>query len=234
MVSERSNSPSIVELETTLAHLEQQINSSTIALEKATEKVRLVERDNCEFFTQLHREISLPMKDIADTARLMLSSKLNTGQKATAQDIEQSGQRLLESIKAAKRVMKNPEAEFTKQLGSKNGNTSSFIDEDYVRKLKADFNPDPFRSLLQYFFNDVEQAIEDLENAVNRNDTSEIQNLLHLLKGCSANFGARTIVAFCIDHKEGLNRPEGMTEAQIMQLKQIYESCKDQLLQAAM
>jgi len=110
---------------------------------------------------------------------------------------------------------------------------SQLIDMDYVNNLKKDFKAGLLKTLLQQYFSDAEQALRDLARAVEKHDFSKAQDLLHLLKGCSANFGASAIVNLCDNHRTRLKNLEDMTKADIMGLKQTYQGTKNQLLMAA-
>jgi len=110
---------------------------------------------------------------------------------------------------------------------------SQLIDMDYVNNLKKDFQGGLLKILLQQYFSDAEQALRDLARAVEKGDFSKTQNLLHLLKGCSANFGASAIVNLCDNHSTRLKNFEDMTKADVVDLKQTYQGTKNQLLLAA-
>ncbi len=110
---------------------------------------------------------------------------------------------------------------------------SQLIDMDYVNRLKKDFQTGLLKTLLQQYFSDTEQALRDLARAVEKGDFSKTQNLLHLLKGCSANFGASAIVELCDRHRARLKNLEDMTKADVVDLKQTYQGTKNQLLLAA-
>jgi HPt (histidine-containing phosphotransfer) domain-containing protein len=110
---------------------------------------------------------------------------------------------------------------------------SQLIDMDYVIRLKRDFQAGLLKTLLQQYFSDAEQALRNLARVVEKRDFSKTQDLLHLLKGCSANFGASAIVKLCDRHRARLKNLQDMTKADVVDLKQTYQGTKNQLLLAA-
>jgi len=102
------------------------------------------------------------------------------------------------------------------------------IDVEYLENMKTGLKHSIFISLVQQYCRDAEQTLCGLERAIENHHHSQTQILLHRLKGCSANFGATAIVAFCAEYK-GL---EVMAKTDMGRLKHIYKATKDQLLHA--
>jgi HPt (histidine-containing phosphotransfer) domain-containing protein len=178
-------------------------------------------------------ELANPLNGVIGLARLMLESELDCHQKTATKTIIQSCHALLQTLDdiVDSCVIGEGLAENPEQLLGNTGTITALIDRDYVNKMKSDFQNPIFRSLLEQYCNDSEQVLRDLEGAVERQDTSKVKNLLHLLKGCSANFGASAVVRLCAGHTKRFKHSHHMTRQEFARLKQTYESTKDQLQQ---
>ena len=190
---------------------------------------------NSEVLANMGHELAKPLNGVIGLARLMLESDMDCHQKTATETIIQSCHALLQSLDdivdysvTGEELAKNPE-----RLLEKTGTLTVVIDRDYVNKMKSDFQSTIFSTLLEQYYSDSEQVLRDLECAVESRDTSQTKNLLHLLKGCSANFGASAIVELCEGHTMRFEHSHNMTMPEFARLKQTYENTRDQLQQAA-
>ena len=223
------------DMETALAALQAEVIARTRQLQVIMENAERSQRMNSEFFAHMSREIRTPMNGVIGMAQLMLESNLDAGQRTFAQTISQTGLSLLESVNNVLEcsVAEAETAKTPAQPATDAHACAPLIDVNYVNRMKTDFQEGPFRSLLQQYLSDVEQALSDLGHAVEKQDFTGIQNLLHLLKGCSANFGASAIAGFCEDHATHRKRQGKMTGSDIVKLRQIYEATRERLLEIA-
>ena len=106
----------------------------------------------------------------------------------------------------------------------------SAIDESRVKKMKKDFQGRVFASLVKQYCTDAEQALKGLEKAVATNDIPEAARVLHLLQGCSANFGASTLAELCVANKTQLQKTDDAITCDIPELRQAYLDAKDRLV----
>lgn len=227
------DSDSDAELEAILIDLERQWIERTGELQSVRACIHETNLINSEALANMGHEIAKPLNGVIGLARLMLESELDCNQKMSIETIIQSCHALLRTLDSIvdSSAIEEDRGEKPEQLPGKTASITALIDSDYVSKLKGDFPDDIFGSLLRQYCGDAEQTLTDLEYAVNRGDASMVKNLLHLLKGCSANFGACAIVEFCNDRTKGMERPGDMGKADMEQLKQTYEDTKNQLLQ---
>lgn len=221
------------DLETILADMEKEIISCTQEVQAITRQARQAGQKNARILTAINQEICSPMNAIIALAQRILESDNDTRQNVIAKTIAQSGQSALTTISNALELSGTETAivDIPGQPGTDHRDSAQLIDVEYVNELKRNFETVLFRSLVQQYCRDAEQALHDLEQAVENRDFPAAQNLLHLLKGCSANFGALAFVELCTGYTIKLKSGQGMTETDISQLKQIYDITKDRLLQ---
>ena len=86
----------------------------------------------------------------------------------------------------------------------------SVIDQAQLASLREIQQPgesDFVTELIDLFLNETDSHFESLREAVINNDAVEIRRLAHLLKGSSANIGARRMSALCedLEGKDGTN-----------------------------
>ncbi len=218
------------ELEAILIDLERQWIERTGELHSVRTCIHETSLINSEVLANMGHEIAKPLSGVIGLARLMLESELDCNQKMSIETIIQSCHALLRTLDNIidSSMIEEGHVEKPEQL-QKTASTTALIDSEYVSKLKSDFPDHMVGSLLQQYCSDSEQTLTDLEYAVDRGDFSTVKNLLHLLKGCSANFGACAIVEFCNDRTKGTARPGDMGKADMEYLKQTYEGTKNQL-----
>lgn len=118
------------------------------------------------------------------------------------------------------------------RVAGEESESSQLMDVGYLNDMKSKFQGDVFNTLVQQFCSDAENTLSALEHAFKQYDAVEIGKLLHLLKGCSANFGASALVELCDANTRRLKCLEDMTLADIVQLRQAYSGTKDCLVQA--
>ncbi len=210
-----------LELEAILADLEKEVIERTCELQSAMQNADQACLANSDFFTRMSDELRSPMNIVIDMVQLMLVTGMEPAQRKLIEAISQSGISLLETVDSAQHSSKYP------------GEIVPLIDVDYASKMKNDFSEGVFASLVQQYCSDVEQTLCDLEHATQSHDPERISSLLHLLKGCSANFGASAIVGLCDDFSAVLKRLEDITQSDITQMKQVYCGTKTQLLKLA-
>jgi len=223
------------ELETILAELEKEIISCTQEAKAITRQARQAGQKNVRILTAINQEICFPLTAIIEMAQRILESNNDARQNMIAETIAQSGKSVLAIISNAldSSGAETGGVDILGQPETDNNDSAHLIDVEYVNEMKRDFKTGLFRSLIQQYCRDAEQALHDLEQAAENRDFPAVQDFLHLLKGCSANFGALAIVELCTDHRTRLKSGQGMTESDIAQLKQTYDDTRDRLLQAA-
>ncbi len=234
---ESTNSPpcdSYAGLEAILIDLERQWQERTSDLQAVRTSIHQTNMVNSEMLANMGHELAKPLNDVIGLARLMLESELDCHQKTATETIIQSCHALLQTLDdivdlsgAGEGHAENPEP-----LLANAGTITALVDRDYVNKMKSDFQNGMYGNLLEQYCSDSEQTLRNLELAVERQDTSQVKNLLHLLKGCSANFGASAIVKLCEGHTRRFGQSNNMTRPEFAQLKQTYENTRSQLQQA--
>ncbi len=223
-----------VQLDMVLAELQRQLHQCSDEMRVIEEFTCRVSRENSELLAKISHEIASPLSGVIRLARLMQNSELGFSQKKCIATIIQSCQLLEQSLCDAANLSGTdgvPALEIAEQKSNGIDDPLFMIDVGYVNKMRSDFSGGVFASLVQQYCSDTERTLRDLEHAEKIGDFSTVKNLLHLLKGCSANFGAAAIVELCSDYTERLNRVKSMTKNELAHLKQIYEDTKKQLLQ---
>jgi len=223
-----------VELDMVLAELQRQLHQCTDEMQVINECACHAGWKNSEALSKISHEITSPLSDVIRLGRLMQKSELDSSQEKCIETIVRSCQALMQSLYDAtdfSRMDDVPAVKIVTQKSNRLDDLPPLIDMDYVNKMRSDFPDDVFASLVQQYCSDTERTLHDLEHALDSRDISAIKNLLHLLKGCSANFGAAAVVKLCGDHTERLKRLECMTKSEFACLKQVYEGTKNQLLQ---
>lgn len=104
------------------------------------------------------------------------------------------------------------------------------IDSIQISRMKQDFQSQVFNALVKQYCLDAEQALKSLEYAVAHSNVPEAERVLHLLKGCSANFGAFALVELCENSKSWVTHSGSDMEKNIDALWQTYAKTKDQLV----
>ncbi len=234
---ESKNSPpcdSDTRLEAILIDLERQWQERASDLQAVRTSIHESNMVNSEMLANMGRELATPLNEVIRMARRMLESELDCHQKAAIETIIQSCHVLLKTLDDIVDLSGTGKghAENSEQLLANGSTITALVDRDYVNKMKSDFENGIYSNLLEQFCSDSEQTLRNLEQAVERQDASQVKNLLHLLKGCSANFGASAIVKLCEGHTKGFERSNNMTRPDVVQLKQTYESTRSQLQQA--
>ncbi len=225
-----------VQLDMILAELQRHLHQCSDEMRVIEDLTCRVSRENSEVLAKISHEIASPLSDVIRLARLMQNSELGPDQKKCIATIIQSCQLLEQSLCDAADLSGTdgvPALEITEQKSTGIDGPSSMIDAGYVNKMRSDFPGGVFASLVQQYCSDTERTLRNLEHAVERGDPSQVKNLLHLLKGCSANFGAAAIVELCSDYTAHLKHVKSMTESEFAHLKQMYEDTKKQLLLVA-
>ncbi len=77
-----------------------------------------------------------------------------------------------------------------------------------LREIQQPGESDLVTELIDLFLNESASQLKALREAVINNDTVELRRLAHLLKGSSANIGARSM-ADLYEEMEGPDRPNG-------------------------
>jgi len=226
------------ELDIVLVELERRLQECTDEMQVINESACHASWKNSEALASIGHEIASPLSDVIRLAQLMQELELDSSQEKCIETIIQSCRALMQSLYGAADLSRleeapvdEPATEIPNQILNRIGDVQPLVDLDYVKKMKSDFPDGIFASLVQQYCCDIELTLRNLEHAVDSRDVSTVKNLLHLLKGCSANFGAPAVVEFCSDQTERLMRSEDMTKSDFVRLKQIYEDTKDRLLQ---
>jgi len=226
-----------IELDTVLAELQRQLQVCSDEMQVIKECARHADCKNSEALANISHEIAEPLSDVIRLARLMQEQELDFSQKKCIETIIRSCRSLMQNLYDATDLSRLEEVpvdgaviEISKPASGRIDNPASLIDLDYVKKMRSDFPGGVYLSLAQQYFCDTEQTLRNLEHAVDNRDVATVKNLLHLLKGCSANFGASTIVELCSDQTRRLMRLQDMTKSEFVHLKQIYEDTRVQLL----
>jgi len=226
-------------LDTVLAELQRQLQVCADEMQVIKECACHAGWKNSEALANISHEIADPLSDVIRLARLMQEQELDFSQKKCIETIIRSCQSLMQNLYDATDLSRLEEVpddgaviEISKPASGRIDNPTSLIDLDYVKKMRSDFPGGVYLSLVQQYCCDAEQTLRKLEHAVDNRDFVTVKNLLHLLKGCSANFGASAIVDFCSDQTRRLKRLEDMTKSEFVHLKQIYEATGDRLLKS--
>lgn len=72
----------------------------------------------------------------------------------------------------------------------------NMIDWNRVRELQDEIGAEDFGEIVEVFMEEVEAAIESLPQA---DKGSELEALMHLIKGCAWNLGFRALGKLCAD-----------------------------------
>jgi len=208
-----------LELEIVLADLEKEVLERTRELQVAMENADQACLANYEILAWMSDELRAPMNVVINIGELMLVSNMEPAQRKLIKIIPQSVISLLKIVDSAQHSSKCT------------GEIMLLLDMEYANKMRSDFNGSVFASLVQYYCNDAEQTLCDLEQAAESHDAEKISNLLHLLKGCSANFGASAIVELCNDYSMRIKDQENITQSDVAHMNQVYCDTKTQLLE---
>jgi len=87
-----------------------------------------------------------------------------------------------------------------------------------LREIQQPGEPDFVTELIDLFFNETDLHLKALREAVIDNDSVKLRRLAHLLKGSSANIGARTMAAL-YEEMEGENRTNGERAASFAKIE---------------
>lgn len=107
--------------------------------------------------------------------------------------------------------------------------SSPNIDTQHVQRMREGLKADIFADLVRQYYRDTEMALEVLEHAVASSNAPEAQRILHLLKGCSANFGAVAFSELCEAGKSKMLDGGCDASCDTRQLKQAFTRSKEQL-----
>lgn len=87
-----------------------------------------------------------------------------------------------------------------------------------LREIQQPGQPDFVTELIDLFLNETDSQLKSLREAVVNNDAVELRRLAHLLKGSSANIGARTMAAL-YEEMEGENRTNVESAASLARIE---------------
>lgn len=75
-------------------------------------------------------------------------------------------------------------------------NEGAHLDADIIAELK-DIMEDDFSILLETYLDDASQKLAAIKTTLDNNDSSEVRELAHSLKGASCNIGALPLSRIC-------------------------------------
>lgn len=96
------------------------------------------------------------------------------------------------------------------------------IDWNRVRELQDEIGADDFGEIVEVFMEEVESAIGQLPDA---DKGSELEALMHLIKGCAWNLGFRALGKLCADGEAAAASGEG-SSVDIPEITSAFEAAK--------
>ncbi len=102
---------------------------------------------------------------------------------------------------------------------------------DQLRSLDAPGSTELFRRLVETFVNETPMQLARLEDAIAAQDWTQASKQAHAVKGSAGNFGARRLVALCLEIEQA--GKAGNAEAVLKASPHVhpeFESARDALL----
>lgn len=103
------------------------------------------------------------------------------------------------------------------------------IDWDRVVELQEEVGAEDFPEIVDVFLEEVEEALPKLTESCS---SSDLEDTLHLLKGCAWNLGFRGLGALCAAG-EGLAASGLGSKVNLQEIKDIYEASKADFLKGS-